>query len=106
MPRVRSRVGQIGDPGGPLDGKFMWEIEVLLMPTRARAEPESVRVIHSHELAVPRVFDTEEAARKDSRAEVFELCAIINKAFGGDGEEGVLDIQDGLKHKTAKDFGL
>lgn len=96
-PRVRGQTGQVAEPEEWL-GKWVWKIEIFWEKFRVK-EKELMHVINSHELKNPRFFDSLESAQKDLENECDTICSLINKAAGGTGKEGFLDMQDGMKHK-------
>lgn len=97
-PRARGAAGEVEDPP-EFRGKWCWTIWVVIESTTHPEMP--VREIHSHEMEPQRFFDTKEAAIKDMEKEAIQVCRLLNQACGGTGEEGFLDMKDGMKHKTS-----
>lgn len=96
-PRIRGQTGQIMEPE-EYAGKWAWTIEILWEQFGVKL-PEVLNTINSYELKKIRIFDSQELAENDLQKECDVLCELINKAAGGTGKEGFLDMQDGIKHK-------
>ena len=95
--RVKARTAQIQAPvGHEWAGKWIWEIQVV---SEIKGHEGVMKVIQSHEIQNPEVFDNQSAARVGSEPHVQKVLKLISDAAGSE-LAGVFDMKDGGKFKT------